>query len=75
MSRSFGKYGGVLRQGNEGPNDDSSGGHSVAEGRGTNGTSGHRSSDRDCDVTTGVVVNMFSFMMVVGIIKSPLDGY
>ena len=62
MSRSQDKYGGVLRLGKEGPNDNSSCGNSFAEGRGANGTAEHRSSDRDCDVTTGV--RKLSFMMM-----------
>ena len=64
MSRSWGKYGGVLRLGNEGPNDNASEGNSFAERRGANGrTAGHCS--HDCDVTTGV--KKLSF--IVGVLE------
>ena len=66
MSRSWGKYGGVLRLGNDGPNNNASEGNSFVDGRGANGrTAGHCSHDCDVDVTTGV--EKLSFM--VGVLR------
>ena len=65
MSRSFGKYGGVSRQGNDGPNDNASEGNSFAEGRGANGRAAAGHCSHDCDVTTGV--KKLSF--IVGVLE------